>query len=104
MLGAARWTDRARAELGRIAGRASNPLALTPTEEQVATLVAEGRMNNEVGAALFLSVKTVEANLTRIYRKLGLSSRRELARHMQGTEPAKRPERHSTMAAPIPTR
>jgi DNA-binding NarL/FixJ family response regulator len=53
--------------LARIAGRASNPLALTPTEEQVATLVADGRTNHEVAASLFISVKTVEANLTRIY-------------------------------------
>jgi DNA-binding CsgD family transcriptional regulator len=83
-LGATRWTERAHAELARIAGRASNPLALTPTEEQVATLVADGRTNHEVAASLFISVKTVEANLTRIYRKLGVSSRRELARHIHG--------------------
>ena len=80
-LGAARWADRARTELHRIAGRASDPLALTPTEEQVAKLVADGQTNPEVAAALFISVKTVEANLTRIYRKLGVTSRRELAHH-----------------------
>jgi DNA-binding CsgD family transcriptional regulator len=85
-LGAARWADRAGAEIARIAGRASSPLALTPTEGQVATLVAEGRTNHEVAAALFISVKTVEANLTRIYRKLGVSCRRELARRLQGVE------------------
>ena len=82
-VGAVRWTDRARAELTRIAGRASSPLALTPTEEQVATLVADGRTNHEVAASLFISVKTVEANLTRVYRKLGVSSRRELLRRSQ---------------------
>jgi DNA-binding CsgD family transcriptional regulator len=91
-LGAARWTERAHAELARIAGRAANPLALTPTEEQVATLVADGRTNHEVAAALFISVKTVEANLTRIYRKLGMSSRRELTRRIQDTQPSTQSE------------
>jgi DNA-binding CsgD family transcriptional regulator len=42
--------------------------------------VAEGRTNREVGAALFLSPKTVEFHLARVYRKLGVSSRAELAR------------------------
>jgi DNA-binding CsgD family transcriptional regulator len=82
-LGAERWTDRARAELARVAGRASAAFALTPTEEQVATLVAEGNTNHQIATLLFISVKTVEANLTRIYRKLGVSSRRELARRSQ---------------------
>jgi len=84
-LGAERWTERAQAELARIAGRAANPLALTPTEEQVAALVADGCTNHEIAALLFVSAKTVEANLTRIYRKLGVASRRELARRMQGS-------------------
>jgi DNA-binding CsgD family transcriptional regulator len=79
-LGASLWMDRTRAELGRIGGRAASPLDLTPTEERVAELVAEGQTNREVAASLFLSVKTVETNLTRIYRKLGVSSRRQLAR------------------------
>jgi DNA-binding CsgD family transcriptional regulator len=81
-IGADRWAERARAELARVAGRASSPLALTPTEQQVVALVAEGRTNHEVGLALSVSVKTVEANLTRIYRKLGVASRRELARQI----------------------
>lgn len=83
-VGAVRWADRARAELRRIAGRASSPLALTPTEEQIAVLVADGLTNNEVASSMFISVKTVEANLTRIYRKLGVSSRRELMRQWRG--------------------
>jgi DNA-binding CsgD family transcriptional regulator len=83
-LEAARWGDRARAELSRIGGRASKPRALTATEEQIAKLVADGATNNEVAAALFISVKTVEANLTRIYRKTGVSSRRELMCHIVG--------------------
>jgi DNA-binding CsgD family transcriptional regulator len=87
-VGSIAWADRASAELKRIAGRASNRLALTPTEEQVAKLVADGLTNAEVAAAMFISIKTVEANLTRIYRKLGLSSRRELARHVREASPS----------------
>lgn len=52
---------------------------LTPQEEAVAALVAQGRSNKEVAAELFLSVKTVQYHLTRIYAKLGIRSRSELA-------------------------
>ncbi len=78
-LGAAVWADRARAELARIGGRAPSSVALTPTEERVAALVATGSTNKEAADALFVSVHTVEANLKRIYRKLGIRSRTELA-------------------------
>jgi DNA-binding CsgD family transcriptional regulator len=85
-LGAARWCERTVVELDRIGGRASTPHSLTPTEEQIAKLAADGRTNGEVAAALFISVKTVEANLTRIYRKLGVSSRRQLARQVSDVD------------------
>jgi DNA-binding CsgD family transcriptional regulator len=78
-LGAALWADKTRAELARIGGRAPSSLALTPTEEKVAALVASGSTNREAAEALFVSVHTVEANLKRIYRKLGIRSRTELA-------------------------
>jgi len=52
---------------------------LTAREGSVAALVAVGRRNDEVAAELGLAVKTVEAHLTRIYRKLGVRSRTELA-------------------------
>ncbi|HEU4865700.1 MAG TPA: LuxR C-terminal-related transcriptional regulator, partial [Actinomycetota bacterium] len=78
-LGAALWAEKTRAELVRIGGRASSSLALTPTEEKVAALVATGSTNREVADALFVSVHTVEAHLKRIYRKLGIRSRTELA-------------------------
>ena len=78
-LGAALWADKARAELARIGGRAPSLLELTPTEDRVAALVAAGSTNREVADALFVSVHTVEANLKRIYRKLGIRSRTELA-------------------------
>ncbi len=83
-LGAERWAERARMELiatgGRVAQRPPSALdELTPHELQVALLVAEGRTNREVGAALFLSRKTIEHHLSAIYRKLGLRSRSQLA-------------------------
>ena len=79
-LGAAGWAARARRELDRVGGRAPAGDGLTPTERQVAELAAEGRTNREVAAALFVSVKTVESTLTRVYGKLGIRSRTELAR------------------------
>lgn len=77
-LGARLWAERARAELARIGGRAPAG-GLTATEQRIAELVAEGRSNKEVAAALFVTVKTVERNLTRIYEKLGIRSRAQLA-------------------------
>ena len=78
-MGAALWEARAAEELERAApGRGSGEL--TPAEGRVAELVAQGMKNREVGQTLFMSVATVEAHLTRIYRKLGLRSRADLAR------------------------
>jgi len=77
-LGARLWADRARAEQARIGGRTSIE-GLSETELRVARLVAEGRSNKEVAAALFVSVRAVEANLSRVYAKLGITSRTELA-------------------------
>jgi DNA-binding CsgD family transcriptional regulator len=77
-IGARLWVERARAELQRVGGR-SRSQGLTPTESRVAALVAEGRTNREVADALFVTVRTVEANLTRVYAKLGVRNRSELA-------------------------
>ena len=74
------WSSRARTELARAGGAPDASAALTPTEERVAHLVAEGKTNREVAGELFVSVKTVEANLTRIFHKLGVRSRAELIR------------------------
>ena len=82
-LGAVLWVERTRAELRRIGGRSPSTLDLTQTEQRVAELVADGQTNREVAGALFLSVKTVETNLTRIYQKLEVDSRRQLARKMR---------------------
>jgi DNA-binding CsgD family transcriptional regulator len=79
-LGARLWAEKARTELHRIGGRPAAPRILSPTEERVAALVATGYTNKEVASSLFMSVKTVESNLRHIFRKLGVASRRELAR------------------------
>jgi DNA-binding CsgD family transcriptional regulator len=83
------WADRARAELARTVVVPSDDLtALTPSELRVAEMAATGATNKHIAAAMFISAKTVEHNLTRIYRKLGISSRAELGRRMDrpGTE------------------
>jgi DNA-binding CsgD family transcriptional regulator len=78
-LGAVLWEARAIEELERASpGRSSGEL--TPAERRVVELVAAGRTNRETAQTLFMSVATVEAHLTRIYRKLGIRSRSELAR------------------------
>ena len=80
-LGAERWADRARAELGRTDARRTPGAELTETERRVTELVAAGHTNREIADSLFMSVHTVEAHLTRIYRSLGVHTRTELARH-----------------------
>jgi DNA-binding CsgD family transcriptional regulator len=81
-LGARLWSERARSELARIGGRAARTSELTETERQIAGLVAAGRSNHEVAVALHLSPKTVEWNLSKMYRKLGVRSRTALAAHL----------------------
>jgi len=83
-LGAEPWAQRTRAELEATGGhagahRVSASVHLTPQELQVALAVAEGATNAEVAASLFLSAKTIEYHLSKIYRKAGLSSRDQLA-------------------------
>jgi DNA-binding CsgD family transcriptional regulator len=78
-LGARLWTTASHDELAQIGGRAQAPRALTPTERRIADRVAAGRSNAEVASELFLSPKTVEWNLSKIYRKLSVRSRAELA-------------------------
>jgi DNA-binding NarL/FixJ family response regulator len=82
-LGAALWAAKGRAELGSIGGRAPSTDELTPAEQRVAALVAEGRTNHEVAAVLYVTDHTVEYHLSRIYRKLGVRSRAELARRFR---------------------
>ena len=81
-IGAPSWAERTRRELarvGRAGGGGVNRDALTDTELRLAELAASGLSNREVADRAFVSVKTVEANLTRVYRKLGVRSRATLA-------------------------
>jgi DNA-binding CsgD family transcriptional regulator len=97
-LGARLWSEKARAELARIGGRAPTSGALTPTEERVAALVAAGGTYREVANALFVSPKTVQWNLSKIYRKLGVRSRAELAAKLATT----RDDQQSPAVPPVP--
>jgi DNA-binding CsgD family transcriptional regulator len=78
-LGAALWAERARTALRRVGLRPAAPLDLTETEKRVADLAAAGKTNRQIAQSLFVSPKTVEANLARVYRKLGVGSKAELA-------------------------
>jgi DNA-binding NarL/FixJ family response regulator len=80
--GATAWQAQAAAELARVNVRPSAPAELTETERLVAQLAASGLSNREVADRTFLAVKTVEANLARVYRKLGIRSRAELGARM----------------------
>ena len=78
-MGARLWAERAASDLDRAAPRHSEG-ELTATEQRVAGLVVEGMKNKEIAGAMFVSVATVEAHLTRTYRKLGIRSRNDLVR------------------------
>lgn len=75
------WIERVDDELDRLGNRPSVESAstLTPTERQIAELVTQGRSNRQIAAELIVSLRTVESNLTRVYRKLGVRGRTELA-------------------------
>jgi DNA-binding CsgD family transcriptional regulator len=77
--GAMAWADRAREELDRVGLRPRASGELTATESQVAELAASGMSTKAIAAEAFLTPKTVEGVLTRVYRKLGVSSRAQLA-------------------------
>ena len=83
--GAAPWAERTRGELRatgeRLRARGPEHEDLTGQELRIALQAAEGKTNRQIGAAMFLSPKTVEFHLGRAYRKLGIGSRAELIRH-----------------------
>jgi DNA-binding CsgD family transcriptional regulator len=90
--GAEAWAHLASTELARIGGRRATPAGeLSATESAIAERVAAGQTNREVGEALHLSARTVEWNLSRVYRKLGVRSRTELARVLEGATHARAP-------------
>jgi DNA-binding CsgD family transcriptional regulator len=77
-LGAPLWSEKVAAELARIPGRGPGSGELTATERRVAELVVAGLSNKEISAKLFVTVRTVEWNLSKVYAKLGVRSRTEL--------------------------
>ena len=87
-LGAASFADAALRELGQLGGRRRLE-GLSPSERQVAELVAEGQSNREVAASLFLAERTVASHLTHVYAKLGVRSRTELTRRLTSDQQAR---------------
>jgi DNA-binding CsgD family transcriptional regulator len=81
------WAARVDAEERRLGGRRGSGHELTPTEERVAELAGQGLRNAEIAAQLYVTPKTVEATLSRVYRKLGVRSRTELAGHLVAARP-----------------
>jgi len=90
-LGALPWIARTERELARIGLRPSAPTTLTETEATVARLAASGRTNQQIGEAAFLSTRSVEGVLRRVYTKLDIGSRAELGRAMAGRQDDERP-------------
>jgi len=87
------FAERARVELLATGERAQRRTAdardaLTPQEHQIARLAQDGLSNSEIGAQLFLSPRTVEWHLGKVFGKLGVSTRRELRTLMaSGSKP-----------------
>ena len=88
------WLAKVDAEARRLGGRRRASDTLTPTEERVAELAGQGLRNAEIAAQLYVTPKTVEATLSRVYRKLAIRSRTELARSLS--------ERSAGQVAPRP--
>ena len=84
-LGIQLWAERTKAELARGMPGKRRSEGLTPSEHRVAELAVLGMTNRDIAAALFISPKTVEVNLSRIYRKLNVRSRTELYRAWEST-------------------
>jgi DNA-binding CsgD family transcriptional regulator len=81
-LGMPLWAQRTRTELARVKVGPQSGGALSAAEQRVAELAASGMTNREVATKMLISPKTVESNLARVYRKLGIRSRAELGRFM----------------------
>jgi DNA-binding CsgD family transcriptional regulator len=95
-MGTPLWAERARAELARIRVSPTHDPVLTRSEQRVAELAASGMTNRDVAAKLFISPKTVEHNLARAYRKLGIRSRAELGQRMNQLNLNESTESHGT--------
>lgn len=82
------WIQRAREEYARIGiRRARASTGLTPVQQRVAELVAEGMNNQEIARAVHMSTSTVEKHLTKVYRHLGVRGRSQLAAALSGGAP-----------------
>jgi DNA-binding CsgD family transcriptional regulator len=86
------WAEQTERALARTEGSSASgmtevELGLTSTELKIAALVRDGASNREIAGRLYLSVKTVEATLTRVYRKLGVRSRTQLSSRLQAADP-----------------
>jgi DNA-binding NarL/FixJ family response regulator len=81
-VGAAPWAVRARDERSRVGLQPHHDGSLSPSEERVANLAAEGLTNRVIAERLVVSPKTVEATIARVYAKLGIASRAELGARM----------------------
>ncbi|NLU78880.1 helix-turn-helix domain-containing protein [Micromonospora sp. HNM0581] len=101
-LGATAFAARARAEAARLGGRPPAPSDLTATEERVARLAAQGRTSRAIADELFVSPKTVETNLSRVYRKLGIARRAELGAALARVDGQGERPRRSTAANGAP--
>jgi DNA-binding CsgD family transcriptional regulator len=96
------WASHARDEMARLGGRTPAGERLTDGERRVVELVASGRSNREVATELSVTVKTVEAVLTRAYAKLNVRSRSELAANWptRAAESPDRPIKHTPRGSP----
>jgi DNA-binding CsgD family transcriptional regulator len=78
------WWEVAAAELARLDG--GRGAGLSDTERRIVELVRAGATNREIARSMFLSIKAVEANLTRLYRRLGVRNRAQLARALDSVD------------------
>lgn len=81
-LPSALWEAQASAEICRLGLRSVSPDGLTPTEQRVARLAAKGHTNKQIAGVLHITEKTVEVNLSRVFRKLRIHSRRDLTANL----------------------
>ncbi len=86
------WAEETERALARTEGSLAPEQGLTSTELRIAQLVRDGASNREIASRLYLSVKTVEATLTRVYRKLGVRSRTQLSSRLQALDGGPFPE------------
>ncbi|GID64876.1 transcriptional regulator [Actinoplanes cyaneus] len=86
------WAEETERALARTEGSLAPEQGLTSTELRIAQLVRDGASNREIASRLYLSVKTVEATLTRVYRKLGVRSRTQLSSRLQAVDGGPFPE------------